>query len=497
MPSIISISNKTWFFDICSLSAIGIAFYLLFLGSYPLFTPDEGRYAEIALNMAVSGDYITPRMNGTIFLDKPILHFWLQAFAIRLFGAKEWAVRLFPALFGMIGILMTYICGRHLFDRRTGLLSAIVLATTPLYFGGAHYANLDLEVAVLISCSLLAFIVAVNKAYHPYFLIISYAAAGFALLAKGLIGIVFPFMIVGIWTIFLWRWEILKKTHLLPGVFLILLIAAPWYLLAQEANPQFLHYFFIGQQIIRYLSGAVFNNQMPFWFFLPVILIGFLPWTFFLLHTLLKLSHHSINLFLVLWITIIFVFFSIPHSKLVGYILPIFPPLALLVGNYFSKTWGETKRLLFTTCASISILFLLLLTLNANKLNRTTTKPLALQLKEIIQPGDMVATYFRYFQDIPFYLGQHVKIAANWDAPIIKQNDNWLREFWNSLSFQNSNNQLINEAEFWQLWRDNKRIFVFVAINRLDQFQLHTKNYFVVGQYNNIFLISNKNAVGT
>ena len=120
-------------------------FYALWIGSHAFFTPDEGRYPEVASEMVVSGDYITPRLNGVAFLDKPALYYWLQASAIKLFGVNEWALRLWPAFLGVLGCLMLYAAGSLLFNRRSGLLAAGILATSPLYYGGAHYANLDLK----------------------------------------------------------------------------------------------------------------------------------------------------------------------------------------------------------------------------------------------------------------------------------------------------------------------------------------------------------------
>jgi 4-amino-4-deoxy-L-arabinose transferase-like glycosyltransferase len=121
--------QASWFTDIIFLTSCLLLFYFLWLGSYPLFTPDEARYSEVAREMVMTGDYITPRVNGVAFLDKPILYYWLQSAAIHLFGINEWALRFFPALLGVIGCLITYICGRLLFNRRTGWLASLLLST--------------------------------------------------------------------------------------------------------------------------------------------------------------------------------------------------------------------------------------------------------------------------------------------------------------------------------------------------------------------------------
>lgn len=514
----------------------------------------------------MTGDYITPRVNGVAFLDKPILYYWLQALAINLFGVTEWALRLFPVLFGIFGCLMTYLCGRFLFNRRTGLISAIILATTPLYFGSAHYANLDLEVAVLISCTLLCFITAMESEgrMRTLLLFAVYIFSALAFLTKGMIGIAFPGMIIFAWIAFMNRWDLLIKVHLIPGLFLFFAIVTPWYLFVQKVNPEFLHYFFVTQQVTRFLSASDFNNQTPIWFYLPVVLAGFFPWTIFLIQTLSKTvaeiwrarKKSKIELFLVLWLTIIFVFFSIPHSKTMGYILPIFPALALLVANYLSQSWEHIKRkdllisilsfaaigallvaflltlpryhwidfapgfkphlsaitaifivsilvslalikskkpiALFMLCTACSVLFLLTLILGATHLNQNSAKPLVEDLKTILKPEDEVVTYFKYYQDIPLYLGQRVTIVTDWNAPDIAAKDNWVRELWYGRSFQKTDDWLIGEDTFWQRWNGEKRVFVFVNENYFGQFKLHAKSYFYLGKYNDIILLSNK-----
>lgn len=565
-PTLPRTSRHDWLIDMICLAVIVSVFYLLWLGSYPLFTPDEGRYSEVAREMVASGDYITPRVDGVAFLDKPILYYWLQATAIHFFGVKEWALRLFPALLGVLGSLITYLCGRRLFDRRTGLLSAIILATTPLYFGCAHYANLDLEVAVFISSTLLFFITGVQSEgrSRSAFLIAAYVCAALAFLTKGMIGIAFPSLIAGSWIVLLWRWDLLKKIHLLAGITLFILLVLPWYMLVQKANPEFLHYFFVTQQVTRFLSAGEFNNKSAFWFYLPVVLVGFFPWTIFLFQALRQSlanvwrarKQHPTELFLLLWLTIILVFFSIPHSKIIGYILPVFPALALLTGRYLALAWenaaqkslrisianfviiallmaalllalphyhwldlapgftpylsaiavvfllgGVTSLLLinkrallplFTVCASCSAVFLLILVLGANALNQDSAKPLIADLKTIIQPQDEVITYFKYYQDVPLYLERRVTIVTDWNSPRIAQKDNWVRELWLGMAFQKTEDWLINEPAFWQRFDSNKRVFVFVNANYLSQFKAQAKRYYYLGEHNDIILLSNQ-----
>lgn len=568
MPSsTFSLFRRIWVRDLLLLSIGLVVFYTLWLGHYALFTPDEGRYSEVAREMVATGDYITPRVDGVAFLDKPVLYYWLQATAIQWFGLKEWALRFFPALLGVLGCLVTYLAGFYLFNRRTGLLSALILATTPLYFGGAHYADLNLEVAVFISCTLLFFICGVQREnpYRTFFLFAAYFSAACAFLTKGLIGLAFPGMIAGCWMLLLWRIDLLKRIHLFKGILFFIALTLPWYLLVQKANPQFFHYFFITQQVTRFLSTGVFNNKTPYWFYVPVVLAGFFPWTIFLCQALFyhikriwrARYQYQTELFLFLWVLIILGFFSVPQSKTVGYIFPIFPALALLVGHYLSATWEITKQTLrltilffiaistllsailfflphyhlihfapgfapyltalacvfllsafaslcflkhntwqslFYICTISSILFLIILLSGADYLNRGSTKTLALKLKLIISPQDEVITYQRYYQDLPLYLEKRVTIVADWHSPDIARNDNWERELWYGMAFQNTDDWLINEKIFWQRFDSTKRVFVLTSSNYLNQFHAHGKKYFILDKNENLVLLSNQPA---
>jgi len=561
-------NSTPWLMDLIFLALLFSLFYFIWLGSYPLFTPDEGRYSEVAREMLTTGDYITPHVNSIVFLDKPILYYWLQAIALKILGVNEWAVRFFPALIGVAGCLITYACGKLLFDRRTGLLSATILATSPLFFGTAHYADLNLEVAVFISSSLLFFITGIRlteqqQSGHWAF-ISAYVCAALAILTKGLIGIVFPCLIVGSWLVLQWRWKTLQQVYLVSGLILMTILVLPWYVMVQQANPDFFHYFFIVQQFTRFVSAATFNNPTPIWFYFPVVLVGFFPWSIFVIQALYaaikncyqKNPLSSIYLFLLLWLGIVFAFFSVPQSKTVGYIVPIFPVLALLTGNFLAKQWHQprqkaiyfslvlffisalalsavlvllpsrhwinfapqfiwhlsiiaiillsaalmafltlratTLRTYICLCAFSSIASLLVLTEGAAYLNQNSAKPLLVTLKSRLQPGDVVVNYYNFFQDSPMYLGQEVKIVANWSDPSIPTKDNWQREMWFGKSFQTTNHVLIDETKFWQLWDGDQSVYTLMNQKYFDHFKQHTRHYYIIQSYNEIFLVSNR-----
>ena len=339
-----SIKNRQYVFDILFILLIGFIFYFLFIDHYMLSYPDEGRYASIAQEMLMRGEWITPYQNGILFMDKPIFFYWIQIAFMKIFGINESAVRLVPVFFGLLGIVITYITSITLFNRRVAMLASFILMTSPLYFMLSHYVNMDLTVAVLISGALSFILMALQTNCSPkkrqLFCYIAYMLAGLATLTKGLIGIVFPMMIVGMWIFIFNEWKQLKKLHLLSGVLIILLLTLPWYIAMQYQHPNFFHYFFIVQHLNRYVNNG-FNMRNPFYYYIIVICIGFFPWVVFfpqsghwIIKKLRLYKQAKIEWFLVLWIVLIIIFFSIPASKISSYILPIFPPIAILLGLY-------------------------------------------------------------------------------------------------------------------------------------------------------------------
>ena len=368
-------ADHGWWRDILLLTLILGLLFGFALGQRALWQPDEGRYVEIPREMTVSGDYVTPRINGVKYFEKPALFYWLQAGAIKAFGLKEWAMRLWPAAFALVGCLAVYVAGRRLYDRRTGLLAVAVLATAPLYYFLGRAITLDMAVSALLTVALFAFLLGTReppgRARRNYFWAF-YACAALATLAKGLIGIVIPAMVIGVWILILNEWRLLKAIYLPSGLVLFLLIAAPWHIAAARANPEFAHFYFIHEHFQRYLT-KVHDRYQPAWFFIPVLLAGFYPWTAYLAQAVVKAwpaswrarAESREELFLLLWAGLVFAFFSFSDSKLVPYILPILPPLALLTARYLVQHWeaASSASLRAGTWVLLALGFMLALTL--------------------------------------------------------------------------------------------------------------------------------------
>ncbi|MDD5285922.1 MAG: glycosyltransferase family 39 protein [Desulfuromonadaceae bacterium] len=345
--------NSVRWRDILLLILLCAVPFLLFLGNVPLIDPDEGRYAEIPREMLERGDFITPTLNYVKYFEKPPLLYWLNAASINLFGLNEFAARLPSALSGLATVLATYIIALRLFDRRTALFAALFLATAAGFVIQSRIILTDVLLTFCLTSALGAFIIAARRdKWHrdgaaTWYLF--YLFSAFSVLSKGLIGIVFPAGIIFFYILITSEWRILARMRLASGMLLFLAVAAPWFVVVSLQNPEFANFFFIHEHFERFTS-TVHGRYQPFWFFLPVLAGTMLPWSFFIPGALGRAwrdRHHESGqaaLFLLIWTLLIFLFFSISGSKLIPYMLPIFPPLAILIAIRFNVIFEGRGR---------------------------------------------------------------------------------------------------------------------------------------------------------
>lgn len=330
----------------------GFLFFLR-LGAFYLFDLDEAVFAEATREMLETGDWITPHYNYVPRYDKPILFYWMMASAYQIFGVNEFAARFWSAMMGIALLLITYLFTRSIWGQRIALAVSFVLASSIEIIVLSHTAITDMTLTFFITMALFSFFKAYSadnalarkRWYQACFL-----GMALAVLTKGLVGIVLPALIVLAFLFLAGRLkDLLKEPGLVQGTFLFLAVALPWYLLEFAINGrEFFEAFFLKHHFTRY-TGVVSGHRGPFYYFLIVILIGFFPWSAFLPAALIKTlprqlnklrsappSTH-INLFVLIWFSVIFIFFSFSQTKLPNYIAPLFPAMAILVGWWWEE----------------------------------------------------------------------------------------------------------------------------------------------------------------
>ena len=296
------------------------------LGVRPLYKADESRYAEISREMVASGDWITPRLNGFKYFEKPPLQYWASAALFSVLGESDWVARLWTALIGLAGIALTFYAANRLFGPPLGAYAAAVLAGSPLYVLLGQINTLDMSVSVFLAAAIFAFALG-----H---MLLFWAACALAVLSKGLIGIVLPLGAIGLYALLRREWSIALRMRPVAGVALFLLITAPWFVAVSMANAEFAHFFFIQEHFQRFTT-EMHHRAHPAWYFVPVLLAGLAPW----LAPLGRAAYAAVKartdteLLLWCWAVVVFVFFSASGSKLPPYILPIFPALAVLIAR--------------------------------------------------------------------------------------------------------------------------------------------------------------------
>lgn len=423
----------------------------------PLALPDEGRYAEISRWMLVSGDWLVPRLDGLPFFHKPPLLHWLQAGAMALLGVHPWVVRLVPALAAGLMLAGLLAAARRLAGEGIARRAAWMLAASAGFLLGGQYANHDMLVAAWIAsaiwCFALAFLQA-DAAGRPH---AGWARAGFAacalgVMTKGLIGLLLPGLVLLLWIGATRRWRQLPRLPWAGGLALFAAIAVPWFVLAAQRYPGLWAYQFGVQQFGRF-TGRSFNNPEPWWFHLAVLALLMFPWSFLLpfgrpvavakVHAAIRNIANETILLCWIWLLALLLFFSIPHSKLIGYILPTLPPTALLAAAGWERLAAGRPRAARAFPAAValalagSVAFSFGFARHVNdKLSGAAARALACRAA----PGEPVylAPGTGYPHDLPFIAQTDAPLRVVQDWPRLRGQvrDDWRRELLDAAAFE-------------------------------------------------------------
>jgi 4-amino-4-deoxy-L-arabinose transferase-like glycosyltransferase len=344
-----SIGARQPIFEIIAALGIFIIAALIFffhLGTYGFWEPDEARYGEIAREMMALHDYIVPHLNYVAYVEKPPLLYWLTTLSYRVFGINEFAARMIPALSALLGVVATFFFAARTMGRRRAIMAAAILATAPLYAVMAQTLTTDMLLSSLITIAIFALLLHFQEG--GIWCWIAYVAMGLATLTKGPIGIILPALTM---LIFL-CWEraldrALRRFHAIAGGTVVLAIVAPWFVAISLREPGFLDFYFVGEHLRRFFEPS-FSHGEPFYFYVPVLLLGLLPWSLLVpFLTWRRMRKNPARRYCVIGAIAIIATFSTASGKLIPYVLPAFPLLAILLADgIVSCAWPEEPRAL-------------------------------------------------------------------------------------------------------------------------------------------------------
>ena len=311
------------------------------LGRGAITDSDEAFYAESAREMVASGDWLTPHYNYEPRFQKPVLYYWLTAATYLVFGATEFAARFWSAMAGLGLVMVTAACGRRWYDESTGLLAGAIVATNFGYFTIGRMALPDLPLTFCITLAIWAALISTLESERSPRKFVLLAALGFGLgfLAKGPVGLIIPALVIVPLLAIERRSIALTPSDIVLGFLVMIGVALPWYVLMwMQHGTAYLQGFFVGDNFERFATDR-FNDPRPWWFYLPVLAGGLLPWTSLVLVWLGPIGQFlrrrrdigTIDLRLLLWAVVPLIFYTVSVGKQPRYILPVLPPLALLL----------------------------------------------------------------------------------------------------------------------------------------------------------------------
>jgi 4-amino-4-deoxy-L-arabinose transferase-like glycosyltransferase len=344
--------RRTYF----GLAALIVILWFATLSLRPLFNPDEGRYAEIPREILSGGDWVIPHLNGVAYVEKPPLQYWATAFCLKVFGVDEFGARFYTAFCALCTVLVVWLCARRLWGSASAWRAAAVSCSMLLFVVLGQLLTLDMSLTLYMTLALAGFLLAQENggpaepvaaapgatersAGQGPWMLIAWIATALGVLTKGVVAAAIPAAVLVAYSLYARDFAPWRRLGAAIGVPVFLLITVPWYWLAARRLPDFLQFFFVHEHIARYLTPSA-DREERWWFFGVVFLLGSIPWTLSAVRVMLRgwqrgarSGAFNPTLFLWIWVLFVCVFFSLSDSKLIPYILPAMPALALLIAS--------------------------------------------------------------------------------------------------------------------------------------------------------------------
>ena len=337
-----------------------VALFTIFfgIGSIPLLDPDEPVYAETAREMLQAGDLLSPRIFGNYWYDKPPMYYWLVALAQTIFGDGEFAARFPAGLMAFLTVMMVYMSMTKAFNERAGFWSGIVLTTSVEFFYLGKAAVTDTTLLFFMTGAVLSFL------HKKYWLM--YICMALGTLTKGPIGVVFPGTIIFLYLVFSGQLRMLLEMHIIRGILLYVLFAGPWYYAMYTVHGMDFINTFLGFHNITRFTTPEHASRVTVWYYFPVLLVGLFPWTGLMFKSCFdsilnsRIDDMRTLMLMHIWWAFVFIFFTICQTKLVSYILPLYPPLSMIMGwnvaRMLAKQKHNTTYLVWAVLSSIIFL---------------------------------------------------------------------------------------------------------------------------------------------
>jgi 4-amino-4-deoxy-L-arabinose transferase-like glycosyltransferase len=312
-------------------------FFFYGIGDYSLKEPDEGRYAEIPREMNELHDYVVPHLNYVRYFEKPPLLYWINALSFKLFGTNEWALRFPNASCAFLCVIFLFFFLRRWFDESMAFLSSVILITSFGFFALARIATTDMLFTMCLFFALL-FFYGFYREKKPFLIYLFYLALAGATLAKGPVALI---LMGGTILVFLFtehNFHFLSEMKIPKGLGIYFAITLPWIIAISVREKEFLYFFIVDQHILRFLTSK-HHRSGPVYYFLPVFFGGMFPWSIFVPRAMAGIWKKKELRLMLVWVLVVFTFFSFSGSKLPPYILPVFPPMAIVLGHLFHEKW--------------------------------------------------------------------------------------------------------------------------------------------------------------